>query len=207
MYHQSIFLICFVWLIQSQKKKYKQNESRNILTNIGNQLITFLCSPKKSGKILGQTLPKPTAQETQDFYEYTGRIRHQTDYYLNIHKIKNFWRGSEHSDPKFDRWIRILSAYFLRWVVPLSILTSKKMSTNSRILHSRARKYLLSEIRSLDWSCFYSEFIVRILSNLSSSPRPPKLLSSWSTPQKLFSSSMVGKVEAPFLSSPIQHAN
>lgn len=120
------------------------------MTNIGNQMITYLSSPRKSGRILSKAAQEISPVEKHNFYIYTKKLRQKTDYYLNLERIKDIWRGSNRSDPKLDRWIRILSAYFLRWMIPLSILTSKKMSKNSRMLHSRARKLLLHEIRSLN---------------------------------------------------------
>ena len=33
------------------RKKYKQNEERNVFTNIGNQLITFLGNKSRSLKV------------------------------------------------------------------------------------------------------------------------------------------------------------
>jgi len=60
-------------IIQFKKKKYKQNASRNILTNIGNQLITFMCSPKKSGKVISAILHDQASRDK--FYEHIAKLR------------------------------------------------------------------------------------------------------------------------------------
>jgi len=104
-----------------------------------------MCSPKKSGRILSGILHDQRSRE--DFYEYTSRLRKETDYYLNMAKIKKLWMRSDH--PVFNRVVRVLSQHYLRWSIPLSILTSKKMSPQSRMFHLKSRKELIYELANL----------------------------------------------------------
>jgi hypothetical protein len=52
-----------------------QNPKRNIITNIGNQLITFVSSKRKSEKILRKLFPSLTNQLIDSYYNFAARIK------------------------------------------------------------------------------------------------------------------------------------
>jgi hypothetical protein len=64
---------------------------------------------------------------------------------LNINKLIDFWTSYENDEEKKIKvYIRKLSKYYLRWILPKSILTSKKMCPSSRLNHLKTRRTMMN---------------------------------------------------------------
>jgi hypothetical protein len=146
---------------QGAYRSYRQNPSRNIVTNIGNQLITYLCSPGKSEARIRQLRPHYTRQDVDAFYTFTRKVKKETDYYLNMQKMQSFWypEKSDSTPEDFQKLLRILSAYFMAELLPPCILTSTKMKRETKLHHMRVRKQLLSLL------CRRTAFLPRAIAN------------------------------------------
>lgn len=143
-------------------RSYRQNPSRNIVTNIGNQLITYLCSPGKSEARIRQIRPNYTRQDVDGFYAFTRKVKKETDYYLNMHKMQAFWYPENQSEnyEDYQKLLRILSGYFMAELLPPCILTSTKMKKETKLHHMRVRKQLISLL------CRRTAFLPRGITNL-----------------------------------------
>lgn len=127
-----------------------QNPKRNIITNIGNQLITFISSRRKSEKVLRKIYPDWTAAEVAEYYGFAGRVKQDSEYYLNIDKIRKIWHNKSEGAvlAKRRRALRKLSFFHLNAILPGSILSSRKMRTDSKLLHLKARRVMMSQLRN-----------------------------------------------------------
>jgi hypothetical protein len=158
----------------NRNRNYRQNPSRNIITNIGNQLITYLSNPTKSQEILKIARPRISDEECYGFYEYMRLIKKQTDYYLNAEKMLSFWYP-EHSNEDckmYHKILRTISLYFLTHILPTCILTSTKMKKETKWHHLRVRKQLIRILTRIEDDSFSSPstfwFFVRLPSSIVS---------------------------------------
>lgn len=128
---------------------YKQNPSRNIITNIGNQLLTFLCTPSKSEIKLRELRPDYEQHQIDEFFMFCRRVKKETDYYLNMQKMQALWypQNLEDEFEDFQKILRTLSSYFLVELLPPCIITSTKMKKETKYHHIRVRKQLISLLR------------------------------------------------------------
>jgi hypothetical protein len=133
----------------SRSRNYRQNPSRNIITNIGNQLLTYLSNPTKSRTQLKLTFPHFREEEFEEFYGYMRNVKKQTDYYLNAKKMNDFWypeHPNAHQELNYQ-CVRLLSHQFLNDVLPTCILTSTKMKKETKWHHLRIRRELLGILK------------------------------------------------------------
>lgn len=128
---------------------YKQNPSRNIITNIGNQLLTYISTPGKSEATLRQIRPQYERQDLDAFYLFTKKLKKDSDYYLNLHKMQALWYPVELEleFQDFQRAVRTLSSCFLSELLPPCIITSTKMKRETKYHHMKVRMQLINLLR------------------------------------------------------------
>lgn len=138
-----------VMKVLTQKKLMNQNPKRNIITNIGNQLITFVSSRRKSESTLKRLFPSLTPEEVSNYYNFAVRIKQESEYYLNLEKIRKIWY-CRHDTPNNScqrKLMRQLSYHHLNFILPVSILSSRKMKSDSKMLHLKAKRVLVQQLR------------------------------------------------------------
>lgn len=52
-----------------------QNPKRNIITNIGNQLITFVSSRRKSERVIKKIYPEWTPKEIMEYFTFASKVK------------------------------------------------------------------------------------------------------------------------------------
>ena len=131
------------------KKLMNQNPKRNIITNIGNQLITFVSSRRKSLKTLKRLFPALSSEEIDNYYDFAVRVKQESEYYLNLDKIRKVWycRSDTPNNETQRRLMRQLSYHHLTHILPISILSSRKMKSESKVLHLKAKRVLVQQLR------------------------------------------------------------
>lgn len=121
-----------------------KNSYRNIVPNLMNQLISFLCKPIKSGRIVARALKmirRDASQEDADitaekYYLYVKMIKDSVSHYVTEKALEPFLRMADCSCriyPFFEqqcylRVLRTVIASFFRNESILISLTSKKMN-------------------------------------------------------------------------------
>ena len=77
--------------ISKPERNSKQDPRRNIVTNIGNQLLTFVTNKARCLRAL-RLLPEGSANcDLAGFFAYSRRLRSRSGYYLNYAKMKSIW--------------------------------------------------------------------------------------------------------------------
>lgn len=141
------------------RKKYLR---KNTESNISNQAFSFLCSRNKSSltlmRLLGMSGDKPKGI-CHLFYAYISVLKRHRTKYLNKKMLSDISTNNGNACLKellkspvyvdllpideFCRLTRILLRYFLTNLCPMTIITSKKLSKDTREEHFRRRRQII----------------------------------------------------------------
>lgn len=126
------------------------------MTNIGNQLLTYLYIQKKNHRVIRKLFPSITEEELCHYYEFARKLKECMYGYFNQKKLKKLW----HSQPanEKDRFnyeiVRKLSFYYLEHLLVLAIMTSKKMPASVKPLHLGIRRKMAMFFRDQTTQCY-----------------------------------------------------
>lgn len=67
------------------------------MTNIGNQILTFLYIEKKSGPTLLRMFPDISNEDLSKYYHFTKKLKECTYGYFNKSKLEKLWRKEGNS--------------------------------------------------------------------------------------------------------------
>lgn len=73
----------------------KQDPQRNIVTNIGNQLLTFTTNKARCFRALETLSTGSDKKDLSGFFAYSRRLRGRVGYYLNFSKMRTIWYPKE----------------------------------------------------------------------------------------------------------------
>lgn len=134
------------------KSRYKvpkgrlEKAERNALTNIGNQLLTFLCTKMRCNYDIERLFPTITPDEKQAYFTAAKGLRQHLYGYISERKLIEMWHPDE--EPDHFHWviIRALSHYFLREKLVCSVATSKRLPSEYKPYHFSVRRKLLRRL-------------------------------------------------------------
>lgn len=137
-------------IISKPQRKYKQNPRRNIVTNIGNQLLTFASNRAKCVKTLEAFGAPVDQKQMEGFCSYVRRVRSKIGYYLNNAKLKSIWYSKETapSTRAHQKLFRSVSYCYLNNIFRLVVLNSEKMQEKSKQFHMKAIRKLTRDLRN-----------------------------------------------------------
>lgn len=101
-----------------------------MITNIGNQLLTFLRMRRKNQVVLSRIAPDLAEEQLIRYYSFAQKTKNSMHSYVSFDKLAGIWHDALGNEEGlfFQAIIRRLSHYYLREMLVLAILTSKKMS-------------------------------------------------------------------------------
>jgi hypothetical protein len=138
------------------QRKVQIRPERSALTNIGNQLLTYLYIQKKNHRVIRRLFPHITEEQLCSYYEFARKLKECMYGYFNQEKLKKLW----HSEPPNgkDRFnyeiVRKLSYYYLEHLLVLAIMTSKKMPAGVKPLHLNIRRKMALFFRDQTTQCY-----------------------------------------------------
>ena len=136
---------------QLMEKHRLRRLKRNVITNIGNQLLTFLCMRRRSQMILSRIAPELKEEDQlAQYYSFTRMLKKSMHSYVSFGKLEDIWRTDFEGNEEmiFREVIRRLSSYYLREILPLAVMTSKKMNAQYRTQYLQLRRDLLTRLKS-----------------------------------------------------------
>ena len=120
---------------------------RNALTNIGNQLLSFLNMRRKSRLLLHRMFPEVDFEKIEQFYKLAKKIKRSMRGYISYRKLTDLWHNPPGDEEAIHHEIiRRLCHYYLSQNLISAVLTSKKIKAKSRLLHFKIRRKLIALI-------------------------------------------------------------
>lgn len=129
------------------KKKQKGKPERNALTNIGNQILTFIYLKKKNHEVIRRMFPGLTLEQLREYYLFAKDLKQRMYGYINFDKLTDLWHLRQGKDELNFRILRGLSHYYIREGLISAILTSKKMPIKAKPIHLKVRRRILAFFR------------------------------------------------------------
>jgi hypothetical protein len=120
-----------------------EKPERNALTNMSNQLLTFLYTRRRSGQVLLRLFPNINVEEIDDYYLFVGQLKQSLYGYISEEKMLGLWHPDHEEQPFNYSVLRALSHYYLRERLIGAILTSKRMPKGSKTVHLKVRRKML----------------------------------------------------------------
>jgi|JI6StandDraft_1071083.scaffolds.fasta_scaffold56584_1 hypothetical protein len=71
---------------------------RNAITNIGNQLLTFLSRRRKDDSLLNRLFPGLDESQTAEYYLFVKAIKRSMYCYVTLEKLENIWNAIPKTD-------------------------------------------------------------------------------------------------------------
>lgn len=142
--------------VRKPLRKVQIRPERSALTNIGNQLLTYLYIQKKNNRVIRRLFPDITDDELLSYYEFARKLKECMYGYFNQEKLKKLW----HSEPSSEKdrlsyeIVRKLSFYYLEHLLVLAIMTSKKMPVSVKPLHLHIRRKMALFFRDRTTQCY-----------------------------------------------------
>jgi hypothetical protein len=129
--------------------KYQENENRNIIPNEINQIFSFIQKKNKSGHIvekLFKKFPHGEGFSPKRFYLYQSLLKGRLGHYTNEKSLKLCESWSESEQRYYNKICRVLIHHFLHEDSIFIILTSKRMKSDKKFDHLRARRQVSDSV-------------------------------------------------------------
>lgn len=81
---------------------------------MSNQLLTFLYTRKRSGRVLLKLFPTLQEDELDDYYLFVGQLKQSLYGYISEEKMVNLWHPDHDEQPFNYSILRALSHYYVR---------------------------------------------------------------------------------------------
>lgn len=82
-------------VVKAPKKKLRMKPERNALTNIGNQILTFIYLRKKNQEFIKASFPDLSADELRVYYAFAKEIKQSMYGYINYDKLTLLWHPTD----------------------------------------------------------------------------------------------------------------
>lgn len=119
-------------LQMSEQERRRLEVERRARTNVGNLLLTYLYLRRRSSVDLERLFPEITQEEKDSYYRFIVQLKRNSSGYLNDYRLSLLWNPAPDLEGFNYQIIRVLSHYFLREKLPLSIMTSARMPSSHR---------------------------------------------------------------------------
>lgn len=120
-----------------------QKGERNALTNIGNQLLTYLSTKMRCNYDIERLFPAITPEDKEAYFKTATGLKQFLSGYMSEKKLAALWHPQEEQDQFNWVIIRALSHYFLREKLVCSVATSTRVPSHYKPTHYSMRRKLL----------------------------------------------------------------
>lgn len=128
----------------------KRKQERKALTNVGNQLLTFISVRRKDTSKILCLFPNFKESQLARYYCFAKSLKRSMYSYVTLKKLQSIWNAVPETEEEdlYYRIIRQLSRYYIREMLVLGVITSKRIASNARLLHLKIGRRLLLELAS-----------------------------------------------------------
>lgn len=105
---------------------------------------------RRNYAILSRIAPELKEGQLARYYSSARKVKNSMCSYVTFSKLESIWHADTETEEErlFQEITKRLSHYFLREQLILAVLTSKKMSVESRPIHLRFRRTLLAFLKA-----------------------------------------------------------